>query len=280
MSAPPRSVKPIPPNREVVGIVGGYGPYAHIGLETRLLALAREMVGAERDQDFPAWILSSFTETPDRVRYLLGCGPDALSGVVESFRQLQRLYDEHGTPVRGADFAVLTCITAHALLPKVRERVTIPIVDMVALTAEHIAACHPGARVGVLATTATLQFRLFRTALAEAGLAAVTPLDLPDGAAQQARLVMGAIYGTWSPEKPSAGGIKGCGVRPEYVRLLAEAARLLRTQGGADVVIAGCTEIDEALTMPVLEGMAVVSPYDIIARYIIRRLYRLTDGAA
>lgn len=276
---PPRD-GPLPKNREVIGIVGGFGPFAHISFETLLLDMARTRYGADADQDFPAWLLSSYTETPDRVRYILANGADALPGLIASFRRLEPCTTADGQTLPGADFAILTCITAHHLLPKILPHIRIPVLNMVDLTAEVLAQSHPGSRVAVLGTTATARTRLFDQALARLELTPVNPLDLPGGETVQRELIMGAIYGSWNPDGGAAGGIKGCGVTEQALTQLGEATEFLRDAGQADVIIAGCTEIDCAIHAPQFHGLAAVSPYRITAQRALERLYRLSPTPA
>src|SRR6478672_8946138 len=127
--------------RRVIGIAGGMGPYAHLEFERRLLAAIEQPLS---DQDYPEWVVSSVPQTPDRTAALLEDGPSPMPWLLRSFERLSRC----------ADFAVLTCITAHAFLDEIRQRVALPILDMVELTLAEAARRHgPGARVGVLATT-------------------------------------------------------------------------------------------------------------------------------
>lgn len=274
----PNSFPAIPTGREVLGIVGGFGPWAHIHLETRLLQAAQRRVGACRDQDFPAWILVSPTETPDRVRYILGEGPDVVHLVADAFKRLETLTDADGRPLKGADFAVIPCITAHALLPAIRERVSIEIMDMVAETARHLKRIGESGPVGVLATSATTRTGLFQAALTEVGISCVIPESIADGGAEVQRdLVMGAIYGDMRVAGAPRGGLKGEGPRPEHVRKLEDAARFLVEKAGVKAIIAGCTELDLALPGGRILDLPVISPYDITIDAILRRVYRLPD---
>src|SRR5215217_697071 len=113
--------------RHVIGIVGGMGPLAHIEFERRLLVATRRRLGRlPTDQDFPQWIASSMPDTPDRTAALLGDGPSPVPWLERSVRRLcDKTHDE------GADFAVITCNTAHAFLEEVRRRACVPLLDMI-----------------------------------------------------------------------------------------------------------------------------------------------------
>ena len=141
---------------QIIGIVGGLGPYAHIDFEQKLLESARTMLGAQADQDYPEWVLSSIPRTPDRTRAIVGTDTDPLPWLLRSIRRLERGNDQD-TP--GADFVAIPCNTAHLFLPALREQVSIPILDMIRATARAVTRAHPLARVGILATNGTLASR-------------------------------------------------------------------------------------------------------------------------
>lgn len=131
--------------RRVIGIAGGMGPHAHMEFERRLLAAIES---PSSDQDFPEWVVSSVSQTPDRTVALLEGGPSPMPWLLRSFERLATC----------ADFAVLTCITAHAFLDEIRKQVRLPILDIVELTlAEAARRFGPGARTGILATTGALK---------------------------------------------------------------------------------------------------------------------------
>src|SRR5436305_11147189 len=123
--------------RRVIGIAGGIGPYAHIEFERRLLAAIDH---PSSDQDFPEWVVASIPHTPDRTAALLEGGPSPMPWLLRSFERLACC----------ADFAVLTCITAHVFLDEIRAQARLPIIDMVELTLEEAAKRFgPGARIGI-----------------------------------------------------------------------------------------------------------------------------------
>ena len=264
--------------KEIIGIAGGLGPFAHIDFERKLLESAQKLIGASEDQDFPEWILSSVPQTPDRTLSIRGEAPDSAPWLIRSLKRLERggPGDENDAP--GADFAVIPCNTAHHFLPRLREAVSIPIFDMIEVTARHIRALGEGACVGILATTGTLESRLYHRALASEGLEAVSPLDLPDGAKAQRRFVMEPIYGPFAGGRHVGGGIKAVGKRQESAALLTEGARMLIDTLGAQVIVAGCTEIPIALEGDRVGEAIMVDPNRVLAETAIRRAYGLDEG--
>jgi aspartate racemase len=257
--------------KQVIGIVGGLGPYAHIDLERKLLRAAYEIVGAHADQSFPEWIVSSAPQTPDRTQAIEGRAPDPTPWLVASVKRLER--GRSGRLARGADFAIIPCITSHAFFGELRHRTSIDILDMIDETASYITRLHPRSKVGVLATTGTLKRRLFHDKLKRHGHAPLSLFDVPDGEELQRRYVMEAIYGPWRAGRFGCGGIKSCGPRPEHARLLRKAAKILVDALHVDVIVAGCTEIPLALTKPKILGVPLIDPVGVLACAAVRRAY-------
>ena len=234
-----------------IGIVGGMGPYAHIDFEHKVLEASRERFGAIRDQQYPAWLVSSWPETPDRTKALRGQGEDPTPWLVESARRI--------TGEGRADFVVVCCHTAHAFLKGVQAELEVPILDMVEETCETIA--RSGVKTaGILGTTGLLEAGLYQRALTARGVKVVTPLALTDGARWQKIHVMESIYG--DPSRPEDdGGIKGGGhaIERASARLTMVSGRLVFDLG-AQVIVAACTEIPLALKGKKIAGVPLIDP--------------------
>jgi aspartate racemase len=130
----------------------------------------------------------------------------------------------------GADFVVIPCVSAHFFLQELQRESGLPILSMFDVTTEYIGKRHPNIRkLGMLATTGTLQGGRFRERLQQARIETITPPG-PD----QERVMM-AIY-----------EIKGAATagkdRSAIGAEIREVARRL-IQRGAQGVIAGSTEI-------------------------------------
>ncbi len=243
--------------RKVLGILGGLGPYAHVDLERKLLAAARELAGATRDQDYPEWILSSVPQTPDRTAAIAGRGPSPISWLLRGLRRLE-----------GADLIVVACNSAHHYLDEMRRATSIEIVDMIGECAAAVRRrLEAGARVGVLATTGTLESGLYHRALVERGLRPLSPLDAAEGEAMQGE-VMAAIYG--DEDLP---GIKAAGPTPEARQALSRVAEVLVEDLGCRALIAACTEIPLVLTTAEVCGVPLMDSVEAVARAAVARVY-------
>ncbi|MCY3963901.1 MAG: amino acid racemase [Acidobacteria bacterium] len=250
----------------LIGIVGGLGPFAHVDFERKLLDAASELIGARRDQDFPQWVLSSIPQTPDRTEAFFGEAEDPTPSLSQSLERLRGA---------GADFAVVACNTAHLFLERLREESPLPIVSLIEVTADEAARIAPGGSVGLLATSGTLRSRLYHDPLEARGLRPVSPFDLEGGETLQRRNVMEPIYGPFVDGRHQGGGIKTDGGSGGARALLAEAAGRLVEEGGADVLIAGCTEIPLALEGTEVAGRPLLDPAALLATAAIEHAYDL-----
>jgi aspartate racemase len=230
----------------IPGILGGLGPLAHIEFEQRLLAESQKR-GARCDQDHPMWLLVNATAIPDRTRSLSGDAEDCTPWLVRYGKLLE---------AAGVNFLIVPCNTAHAFYDRVQPQLHIPWIHLMTCTARHIVASHPTAqRIGVMATDGTLKTGLYSKSLAHAGLTPIMPaLD-----SQIQQLTMQVIY------HPSW-GIKASGdqITPQALNALEQISSWYAAQG-ADLLIAGCTELSvgfartQALALPWVDPLVAAA---------------------
>ncbi len=226
---------------KIIGVLGGMGPLATADFFQKVI----QATPAKADQDHVRVLIFSNPHIPDRTAAIRGEGPDPLPALIASAEALIRA---------GADFLVIPCVTAHAFFDGLQQAVRIPILHLIRETATWLGQERPALRrLGVLATTGTLQCRLFEDQFSPYGLTIVTPE--PD---IQASRVMEAIY-----------AVKHGEALETPRRLIREAADHLQRRG-AEAVVAGCTEVplilrDGDLPVPVID------PTVILARAAVRR---------
>lgn len=208
-----------------IGILGGMGPAAGADFYARVVATH----GAMRDQDHPPCVFYSATQVPDRTAHLLGDGPDPSSALADAAGLVER---------SGADFIAIPCNSAHAFLAAIRDAVSIPVLDMIALAVQSASERVPAAeRVGVLAANGTVRVGLYDEPLQAAGREPVYPeADVQDD-------VMAAIRDVKSGATTSVGAAPGRGSSdPRFVAAAEHVA-----ERGAECLIMGCTEVPLAL---------------------------------
>ncbi len=229
--------------RRVLGILGGMGAAAGVRLYERVVALTP----AADDAGHLEVVLLADPAVPDRTEAILGRGPDPGPRLEAGVRRLA---------AAGARTVAVACITAHHWLPRLRRAAPVEVLDAVAETIALLRREHRGARrVGLLATTGTLESGLFQRALAAAGRRCLVP-----DPGRQERLVMGAVYG---PQ-----GLKAGRREPGRRRLLAAVERL--REDGAEVVLLACSELPLVLGDRA-RGLPLVDPMEALARRAVRR---------
>lgn len=215
---------------KILGVLGGMGPAATVAFLARVQALTP----AEGDADHIRIVMDMNPQVPDR---------NTRPGDAEA--ELGRMAGR--LKAAGAEVLAMPCNTAHAQKAGILA-VGLPFIDMIAETTT--AAKAAGAKVvGVLATPGGEA--LYGAALAEAAL---TPLLLKG---EDRAAFMACVYGVKR-------GDTGATNRAVMARL----ARSLVT-AGAEVVIAGCTEV------PLLLGqdeaaVPLVDSSEVLARTCVR----------
>jgi len=222
--------------RPVLGILGGMGPEATVEFFRKVV----EATPAKRDQDHLPIIVNCDPSIPDRTAHILGEGPDPLPAMIAAGEKLASA---------GATLGAIPCMTAHAFLEGLRARLPFPFLSAFEELALRLRSSYPDAkRIGVLATTGSIRAGLYGKNLSD------WRIHYPDEEAQT-RFVMEAIYGEH--------GIKSGNRGNEPRRLLREAGNRLAARG-ADILIAGCTEIPLALhpgdfEIPLLDPMQILA---------------------
>ncbi len=194
-----------------VGILGGMGPEATVLLMQRIIAAAR----ARADADHIPLIVDQNPQVPSRIRHLIdGTGDDPGPVLAAMAVRLQ---------VAGAEALAMPCNTAHHYAPAIRAAVSVPFLDMVALSVAHATTlAGRNGRVGILASPAVRKVGLFDASCASAG---VIPVYAADEDAMLATIR----------------SIKAQGATPAAQDALRRASKALESQG-ATVQMIACTE--------------------------------------
>jgi aspartate racemase len=220
---------------KIIGVLGGMGPEATIELFAQIVRRTR----AKKDQEHLRVLIDNNPKVPDRTAAVLSGGASCLPELARSARALKRA---------GADFIVIPCVTAHYFHDPLQKRTSLPVLHIVEETVKRIRKRHPGVRrIGLLASTGTTAAGLFQKALAGTKVELLVPSEKT-----QKDLVMKAIY-----------AIKAAGATAQARSLARQAADELVGRG-AQVVIAGCTEIplvlkDGDLPVPVVDPIAILA---------------------
>ena len=167
-----------------IGVLGGMGPAATIDLLRRIISLTP----ASNDVDHIRTLVDNNPQVPSRINYLIkrqGENPaPVLVSMAESLESM------------GADLLVMPCNTAHLYAPEIESAVSIRFLNMVELTVERVATQVQAGKVGLLASTAIHQTKLYESIFADRGLATMVPDDALQ--AQLMKLIMAIKAGDLS----------------------------------------------------------------------------------
>lgn len=226
-------------NDKILGIIGGMGPEATISFYQRIISKTKVTC----DQEHFRVIIDSNSKIPDRTSAILNGTTSPLPALIETTRNLEKL---------GVEIAGIPCITAHYYLDELRKKTSIKIVSAIESIDDVLRKKYPGQTIGILATTGTVTTGLFDQQLEN-------PIIYPVQESQDKK-VMEAIYGR--------DGIKNIGVTKRSLNLLIAAGNEL-IERGAEVIIAGCTEIGVILNQDHV-NCPLIDPMDVLAEYMIK----------
>ncbi len=235
---------------KMIGVLGGMGPAATADFFQKII----RATPAKADQDHLKVLIFSNPQVPDRTAAIRGQGPDPLPVLVACAEVLIQ---------GGADLITIPCVTAHYYYNALQHAVSVPILHLIGEAVTAVVTEYPALRrLGLLATTGTLQSRLFEPYFEPRGFTILTP-----DPEVQAAAVMEAIY-----------AVKHGDPLERARRLIREAAEHLRGRG-AEAILAGCTEVplilqDGDLPIPVID------PTWILAQAAVRRALEQDRPAA
>jgi aspartate racemase len=211
---------------KTVGVIGGMGPEATVDFLRRIVAATP----AQDDADHIRVLVDNNPKIPSRLAALVdGTGEDPLPVLIAMARGLEK---------QGADFLTMPCNTAHYYLPRIAEAVSIPFLDMVALSIASLS----GKRIGMLASPAVRKVGLYASRLNDAGHVAVFP-DA-DGEAKLLDVIR---------------AVKANALTDRHRRDYAQVAASL----DADAYLIACTELSvigppQGATKPVVDALDVL----------------------
>lgn len=221
-----------------IGVIGGMGPAATFDFCSKLTALAPARI----DQDHPRLLVDCDPTIPDRNAFARGDGPSPGPILARKAQALE---------AAGAALIVMPCNTAHAHADAIRAAIKVAFIDMIAAS---VAQAHGAKAVGVLAADGCLAATLYQTALARTGAA---PILLSRADQVQFMEVLYAI---------KAGAL----TKSERTAMRGFASLLVAA--GAEVLIAGCTEVPLVLqasdiTVPLVCSSSALAQATLAAAY-------------
>jgi aspartate racemase len=234
-------------NKPLLGIFGGMGPEATIELYRQIIKLTP----VEKDQDHIPTLIYSLPQVPERTASIRNLDPSIIPYLIEGISRLEKA---------GVSFIAIPCNTVHYYYDTMQEAASVPIIHMIRETVIEVSNKYPDTkRIGLLATTGTIESKLYDNELDKKDLQII----IPDMDTQNEK-VMKAVFGIKAGKNDTLNE-----------DLLAEAGQSLVNMG-AELIILGCTEIPLAfnnskVNVPIVNATRVLAEravrmyFDIIA---------------
>ena len=195
---------------KTIGIIGGMGPKATADLFEKIIAQTK----AKSDNGHLHILIDNDPSIPDRTAAILEGGENPLPALKRSAKLLEG---------SGAEMLLIPCNTAHYFYEAVQASVSIPILNMLTITAK---ACRAQGyrKIGLLSTTGTAKSGVYETVFQKETVDCITPVDA------EMDTVMRYIYqykaGTPMTDRAALAAI----VETLHAR-------------GAEAIVLGCTEL-------------------------------------
>ena len=218
---------------KIIGILGGMGPEATVDLMHRIIAKTE----AKDDIDHIRCIVDNNPKVPSRIKALLeGTGESPAPCMADMAKRLETW---------GADCLAIACNTAHNYYPDVRQAVSIPVLNMIELTAHHVVRENPDClRVGILASPAVRLTKLYSSVLEPLGRTVIYPE--PEYENRLLQVI-----------KNIKNGDTGEAVRREFAAIVENIQKC-----GASIAVIACTELGiicEQYTIPTIDAADVLA---------------------
>jgi aspartate racemase len=222
---------------KTIGIIGGMGPLATADLFKKIVLKTK----AETDQEHIHVLIDSNTRIPDRTKSILSREECPLEEIIKTAKQMEN---------SGADFLVMSCNTAHYYYEDICRAINIPLLNMLAETAQFIERTYGrDITAGLLATDGTIRTGIYDEYFSKSNIKVIKPV-------QTQKYVMEFIYE----------GIKKGDYSFSADRFYEAMEELKRD--GAEIFVLGCTELSSAREMFHFEGN-FIDPVDVIAERAI-----------
>lgn len=228
-----------------LGVIGGMGTQAGLTFQSKLVQFSL----AKTDQEFIEFLYHNNPNIPDRTRAILY---NETSPVHELSRSIQLMNNAE------MDWILSACITSYYFFDEMQKVSNCPVIHPIRLVADHINNEFSSfSKIGLLATTGTIHSRLFHDLIESSGKELII-LD----ADKQNSVFMEAVYGE--------NGLKSNCPSDKSVDLLYSSVDML-IKTGAQLLIAGCTEVSNILSQEDLK-IPFIDPMELMVKSIYNKV--------
>ncbi len=223
---------------QIIGVVGGFGPETTAEFFAKLILLSRKLAKGR-----PKVVLTNAAVPLDLEKEAINNNPRLLIPfAIECIKKLNSA---------NVDFAVIPCNTLHLFIDLFRELSDVPIISIVDEVISEFKT-KDVKRAGLLATTATINSKLFQNALTKEKISTIIPND------SEQELIMRAIKNvlrTGLPNKTDS----------EKLRKIISSMK----KRGADVILLACTDL-QMLISP--DGSEIIDTLEVLASASVKSL--------
>ena len=194
----------------LLGVLGGMGVQA----TTHFCNMITDLQNVEVEQEYLDMLVYSKPSIPNRTAYILGqSDTNPLHPILQAAHTLEKA---------GASHIAMPCVTAHFFYKDLAAAINIPFLNMLDETARFVASRNHK-KIGLLATSGTLQGKFFHHGFDAVGISVVQPCD------EEQKALMDIIYDLKSGKATLPGVLEGI------------ASNLHKN--GAEAIVLGCTEL-------------------------------------
>ncbi|WP_295355516.1 amino acid racemase [uncultured Succinivibrio sp.] len=207
---------------KTLGIIGGMGPMATVDLMRKIIL----STAAKTDQEHIHILVDNNPQIPDRTAAIEGRGESPVEKMLQSAKLLE---------AQGADVLVIACNTAHYFLDEFKDKVHVPIINMIDEAVKHCVELGYS-DVGLLCTIGTRNTGIYQKACDKFNIKLVVPDD------EEIKALQDMIYS----------GVKANNFNYDTSNVK-QVISTMRNRG-AQAFILGCTETPIAVQMYHIEG--------------------------
>ena len=207
---------------KTLGIIGGMGPMATVDLMRKIIL----STDAKTDQEHIHILVDNNPQIPDRTAAIEGRGESPVEKMLQSAKLLE---------AQGADVLVIACNTAHYFLDEFKDKVHVPIINMIDEAVKHCVELGYS-DVGLLCTIGTRNTGIYQKACDKFNIKLVVPDD------EEIKALQDMIYS----------GVKANNFNYDTSNVK-QVISTMRNRG-AQAFILGCTETPIAVQMYHIEG--------------------------
>ena len=229
-------------NKNIIGVIGGMGPYASAYFYKLLIKKSTEEYGAKNNDDYPEIVIDS-VPVPDFISDTnsLAVAKEILISRVKALNNF------------GCNIIAMACNTGHLLYQDLAKNSEVPFVSLIELVCKK--AKNSGMkRIGLMATETTIKTQIYHKILEREGIKVITPDK--DLIRKQEDIIRFVIAN---------------GETKKFEDILSDMTNKFIKDYDLDGVILGCTELP--LVFSNYKSRNVIDSLEVLADHLLKNFY-------